>query len=154
MWCLNSFFIILQNTTSTHSLHPCKGFLPAIPTPFLQNYPFQLHAFQPLPFTFTQFALHSDKCIRWVDDPGKTCEMCESLNGSKKVEDIVRRASTTSNYTNHRFLTFSQLEERLELLKEERTAVWFQKLCKVQNLTRSLDMYKKLVLSLSQNDVP
>ena len=89
-----------------------------------------------------------------MDDPGKTCEMCESLNGSKKVEDIVRRASTTSNYTNHRFLTFSQLEERLELLKEERTAVWFQKLCKVQNLTRSLDMYKKLVLSLSQNDVP
>ena len=85
------------------------------------------------------------------------CDMYKSLDGSKKVENIVRRANSSSVYTNHYFLTFTQLEECFGLMKEEQTALWFQKLNatrRVHNLLKSLNIYKKLVLSLSQNDVP
>lgn len=128
-----------------------------VPDPFIQNYPFQLHAFQPLPFSFTQFALHSNKCKKWLNEPNQICSMCKSLDGSKQVEDIVRRATSCSLHTNHSFLTFSQLEERFGLMRDERTSLWFQKLNvtrKVQHLLKTLDIYKKLVLSLGQNDVP
>ena len=83
--------------------------------------------------------------------------MCKSLDGSKQVQDIVSRATSCSHHTNHCFLTFSQLEDRFRLMREERTALWFQKnnvTRKVQHLLRTLDIYKKLVLSLRQNDVP
>ena len=135
----------------------CTGYKPNVPNPFSLNYPFQLHALMKLPFSVSEERLFSEKCRLTVDLPGEACESCEMLPFMKAVEQIESRAHVADKHINLHFLTYSQLQERIEKLKTERSDLWLSSLNQAHKLNRiakSLEAHKRLVFCLSENDVP
>lgn len=67
----------------------------------------------------------------------------------KAVEQIESRAHVADKHINLRFLTYSQLQERIEKLKTERSVLWLSSLNQARKLNRiakSLEAHKRLVL--------
>lgn len=141
----------------TVSRYRCTGYKPNVPQPFALHYPFQLHALMKLPFSVSGESLFSERCSLTVNLPGETCEACQMLPYMKAVEQIESRAHVADKHINLRFLTYSQLQERIEKLKTERSDLWLSSLNQARKLNRiakSLEAHKRLVLCLSENDVP
>ena len=110
-----------------------------------------------LPFSFSGESLFSDSCSLVVDEPEGSCESCQMLPYTKAVQKIENRAHSADKHVHFRFLSYSQLQERIEKLKAERSELWLTSLNQAQKLSRiamSLEAYKQLILCLSENDVP
>jgi hypothetical protein len=74
------------------------------------------------------------------------------------MPNVESRAHVADKHIILRFLTYnSQLQERIEKLKTERSDLWLSSLNQARKLNRiakSLEAHKRLVLCLSENDVP
>lgn len=135
----------------------CQGFVPSVPEPFMLNYPFQLHAFNNLPFTFTQSALFSVNCHNTAEIGQSNCTACSALASSTALRHIESRAHSPPQYANNRFLTYSQLVDKVEKLREERKTlrlITFNSSRKLAKLASNVDLYKCLIWYLGENDIP
>ena len=135
----------------------CQGYVPNVPEPFILNYPFQLHAFTKFPFTFTQSAVFSENCLKTAEIGQSNCTACSALMPTTALRHIESRARFPSQHTNNRFLTYSQLVEKVEKLIEERKNLRLLKLNssrKLSKLANSVDLYKRLLWFLGENDIP
>ena len=135
----------------------CQGFVPNVPEPFLMNYPFQLHLSSNLPFTFTQSALFSLNCLKIAQNDQSNCTACSALASSSTLRQIESRAQSSSQFANNRFLTYSQLVEKIEKLHEERKTLRLLKLNSSRRLSKlasSVNLYKRLLWCLGENDIP
>ena len=135
----------------------CQGYVPNVPEPFILNYPFQLHAFTKFPFTFTQSAVFSENCLETAEIGQSNCTACSALMPTTALRHIESRARFPSQHTNNRFLTYSQLVEKVEKLIEERKNLRLLKLNssrKLSKLANSVDLYKRLLWFLGENDIP
>ena len=142
----------LNNDTS----YRCCGYKVNVPEPFTLNYPFQLHALMKLPFTFSENALFSDSCSGTVHVSGEACGACQMLPHTKVVQQIESRAHVADTHTNYHFLTYNQLHEHVETLRKECSELWFTSLNqgrKLSHIAKSLEAHKRLILSLSENDL-
>ena len=115
---------VLNDNVSHTVLSPpptnkCQGFHPNIPQPFTLNYPFQLHSFFSLPFTFTQSAIFSTNCCGVAEVGKSNCLACSSLSFNKSIKEIESRANVCSKFANNHFLTYTQLVDKLSKMREQ-----------------------------------
>ena len=145
------------NSENDCAQNVCQGFVPNVPEPFLMNYPFQLHLSSNLPFTFTQSALFSLNCLKIAQNDQSNCTACSALASSSTLRQIESRAQSSSQFANNRFLTYSQLVEKIEKLHEERKTLRLLKLNSSRRLSKlasSVNLYKRLLWCLGENDIP
>eukprot|EP00731_Ephydatia_muelleri_P018490 Em0011g530a len=104
----------------------CRGYLPDLPSPFVQNWAFAAHGLQ-LPFTFEQSGLRALDCERFAPYGYASCDPCtrlkynikginprhyifRSTNASKKASSDFPSASSLSKQPNC-FESDSQIKE-------------------------------------------
>lgn len=82
----------LNNDVQCNGSYRCCGYKANVPKPFAFSYPFQLHAFMKLAFTFSENALFFDICSGTVNASGETRAACQMLPHTKAVQQIESRA--------------------------------------------------------------
>ena len=69
---------LAQHMHSPPHVHcKCEGYIPNVPQPFV--YPFQIHSYSSLPFTFAQSALFSVECSGVAEVGQSNCHACFAL---------------------------------------------------------------------------
>ena len=91
----------------------CRGYLPDLPSPFVQNWAFAAHGLQQqqLPFTFELSGLRALDCERFAPYGYASCDPCTRLKYNIKVLAMVSRARETglsATHTSNAYLTFAQ----------------------------------------------
>ena len=91
----------------------CRGYLPDLPSPFVQNWAFAAHGLQQqqLPFTFEQSGLRALDCERFAPYGYASCDPCTRLKYNIKVLAMFSRARETGlsvTHTSNAYLKFAQ----------------------------------------------
>ena len=104
----------------------CAGFRPEVPSPFVANWPMMYTVRHPMaPFNVnSNGTIHHKSCSNHVSTKDESCLRCQSLADNHHVKGIVERALKPHNElskTNHSYLTYSQLTQRCNDLRDKLT---------------------------------
>lgn len=108
-------------------------------------------------------SFHSDKCYHnnfmftSIEKEPKVCEQCEQLQYNIEINKIVKRSHECEAHTSYKYLSSTQLNEKLikknEIINDHKLAsLKFR--TQLVNLKNAKNDYERLVTLLSQNDIP
>ena len=136
---------------------PCNHFAPDVSTPLMENFPFGMMRSDDH-FSVHPSGLISTQCEFTVLVAGSSCSQCKNLEHNTRVKDLIRIANEPAPpSSNHNRCTITHLTgrlytarmniglNRLKLMKE---------MHRVGKLVKRLDMHKRLVVLISENDIP
>ena len=76
---------------------------------------------------------------------------------STSIKDIESRANSCSKFANSCYLTHTQLAAKVSKLRDQRDRLCMSRLSnsrKLTTLAKNVDLYKRLLLCLNENDIP
>ena len=138
----------------------CKGYVPANIQKLFLNFPSQL--LEDTSFIHANGVFHGNECAvgNFVCQTFKDInDCCEILAYDSTMKKIVTQSMVLepSPQINNRYLTFLQLENKIDKLEKQRRLLAIEKYKfnnKAARLGKTLSLHKRFLLEISRNNIP
>ena len=140
----------------------CAGFTPNLNGDIYHHFPFQLLC--ELPIVFECNVLHHKDCFNnkysLFEINTLTNKCCSDLLYNTSMKLVVQRANTNYNEImnlNNKYLTYHQLQQKCDQLQKAKRDMELKKYnlsCKNSKLAGTLDMHQRILINISENNIP
>ena len=151
--------IMDQTTILAKKFNKCEGFS----TSFCENiyilFPFQAFQYQQLNFVFENGKLHALACCHnnyFCENEGKINKECFNLKFDNKLNKILERVENISKYTNHQYMSYTQMVDKVSKYVMKLDEIRLESLNKdylLISYKNQISLYKRFNNLLATHDV-